>query len=49
MDGEVEAKFRSLVEAALGANGCDRVLAEVSGMEHAAALNGLFESLVASR
>src|SRR5437867_7289642 len=43
-DSEVELKFRGLSEA-LGAKGCDRVLAEVWNLEKAATLDGLFESL----
>jgi 2-methylcitrate dehydratase len=46
-DGEVEAKFRGLAASALARKGCDRVLAEVWGLENAATLDGLFESLVA--
>jgi len=46
-DAEVEAKFRGLAQA-LGAAGCDRVLAEVSRLEKSATLDGLFESLVIS-
>ena len=45
-DGEVEAKFRGLAPRALGAGQCDRVLAEVRGLEDTATLDGLFESLV---
>ena len=48
-DGEVEAKFRGLASGALGPEGCDRVLAEVWGLENSATLDGLFESLVISR
>jgi 2-methylcitrate dehydratase len=48
-DGEVEAKFRGLAAGALGAEGCDRVLAEVWDSENSATLDGLFESLVISR
>jgi 2-methylcitrate dehydratase len=44
-DDEVEAKFRGLAGTALGATGCDRVLAEVWGLEAAPTLDGLFESL----
>ena len=44
-DGEVELKFRGLASEALGAKGCDRVLAEVWNLEKAATLDGLFESL----
>jgi 2-methylcitrate dehydratase len=47
-DGEVEAKFRALACGALGAHGCDRVLAEVWNLENAATLDKLFESLVIS-
>lgn len=47
-DGEVEGKFRGLTSGALGAKGCDRVLAEVWALEKAATLDGLFESLVIS-
>jgi 2-methylcitrate dehydratase len=45
-DGEVEAKFRGLAGDALGRERCDRVLAEVRGLENAATLDGLFESLI---
>src|SRR5882672_391344 len=48
-DGEVEWKFRGLASPALGAKGCDRVLAEVAGLDRAATLDALFESLVISR
>jgi 2-methylcitrate dehydratase len=48
-DGEVEAKFRGLTSGTLGAEGCDRVLAEVWDLENAAKLDRLFESLVISR
>jgi 2-methylcitrate dehydratase len=48
-DGEVEAKFRGLASGALGAEGCDRVLAQVWNLENAATLDGLFDSLVISR
>ena len=48
-DGEVEAKFRALASAALGAEGCDRVLAEGWDLENSATLDRLFESLVTSR
>ncbi|MGH7824870.1 MAG: MmgE/PrpD family protein [Candidatus Binatia bacterium] len=48
-DGEVEEKFRGLASGALGAEGCDRVLAEVWDLENAATLDRLFESLVISR
>ena len=44
-DGEVELKFRGLASEALGAKGCDRVLAEVWNLEKATTLNGLFKSL----
>jgi 2-methylcitrate dehydratase len=44
-DEEVEAKFRGLASGALGQR-CDRVLAEVWGLENAATLDGLFESLI---
>jgi 2-methylcitrate dehydratase len=47
-DGEVEAKFRGLASGALGRERCDRVLAEVWGLENATKLDGLFESLVIS-
>jgi 2-methylcitrate dehydratase len=47
-DGEVEAKFRGLASGALGAQSCDRVLAEVWNLENAATLDRLFESLVIS-
>jgi 2-methylcitrate dehydratase len=45
-DAEVDAKFRSLANAALGRERCDRVLAEAWGLEKAATLDGLFESLI---
>src|SRR5881409_1342897 len=45
-DREVERKFRGLAPRALGAGQCDRVLAEVRGLEDTATLDGLFESLV---
>lgn len=45
-DQEVEAKFRDLAGGALGAEGCDRVLAEVWNLENATTLDTLFESLV---
>jgi len=45
-DIEVEEKFRGLTVGALGAQRCDQVLAEVRGLERAATLGGLFESLV---
>ena len=48
-DSEVEAKFRALAYGALGAEGCDRVLAEVWNLENAATLDTLFENLVISR
>ena len=48
-DAEVEEKFRGLACAALGAEGCDRVLAEVWDLENSATLDKLFESLVISR
>jgi 2-methylcitrate dehydratase len=48
-DSEVEAKFRALAYGALGAEGCDRVLAEVWNLENAATLDKLFENLVISR
>jgi len=44
-DGEVELKFRGLASEALGAKGCDRVLAEVWNLDKAKTLGGLFESL----
>ena len=47
-DGEVEGKFRGLASAALGTQGCDRVLGEVWSLEKAATLDRLFESLVIS-
>jgi 2-methylcitrate dehydratase len=47
-DGEVEAKFRSLAGGALGPARCDRALAEVWGLDGAATLDGLFESLTVS-
>jgi 2-methylcitrate dehydratase len=49
MDREVEAKFRGLTSGTLGAEGCDRVLAEIWDLENAAKLDRLFESLVISR
>jgi 2-methylcitrate dehydratase len=48
-DGEVEAKFRGLASGALGAAGCDQVLAAVWDLENSATLDKLFESLVISR
>jgi 2-methylcitrate dehydratase len=45
-DTEVEEKFKGLAVGALGAQRCDQVLAEVRGLERAATLDGLFESLV---
>ena len=48
-DGEVEGKFRGLASGALGAEGCDRVLTEVSNLEKATTLDRLFESLIISR
>ena len=45
-DTEVEEKFRGLAVGALGAERCDHVLAEVRGLERAATLDRLFESLV---
>jgi 2-methylcitrate dehydratase len=48
-DGEVEAKFRGLAGGALGSEGCHRVLAEAWGLETAATLDALFESLVIAR
>jgi len=48
-DREVEGKFRGLTSGPLGAEGCDRVLAEVWDLENAATLDRLFESLVISR
>ena len=47
-DAEVEAKFRGLAAAALGREGCDRVLAELWGLENATTLDGVFESLGAA-
>jgi 2-methylcitrate dehydratase len=47
-DGEVEWKFRGLASSALGAKGCDRVLAEVASLDRASTLDALFESLVIS-
>ena len=44
-DAEVEQKFRGLASGALGAKGCDRVLAEVWNLDKATTLDGLFESL----
>ncbi|MGE5302092.1 MAG: MmgE/PrpD family protein [Alphaproteobacteria bacterium] len=48
-DAEVEQKFRGLASGTLGAEGCDRVLAEVWDLENSATLDKLFESLVFSR
>ena len=45
-DTEVEEKFRGLAARVLGAERCDHVLAEVRGLERAATLDRLFESLV---
>jgi 2-methylcitrate dehydratase len=47
-DAELEAKFRGLATAALGAQGSTRALAEVSKLESAATLDKLFDSLVIS-
>jgi hypothetical protein len=44
-DAEVELKFRGLASGALGATGCDHVLAEVWNLDKAATLDGLFSSL----
>jgi 2-methylcitrate dehydratase len=48
-DQEVEGKFRDLAGGALGAGGCDRVLAEAWGLDKAVTLDTLFETLVVSR
>jgi len=48
-DGEVDEKFRALALGALGAEGCNRVLAEGWDLENLATLDRLFESLVISR
>jgi 2-methylcitrate dehydratase len=48
-DREVEDKFRGLASGALGVTGCDRALAEVWKLEHAATVDGVFESLTVSR
>jgi 2-methylcitrate dehydratase len=48
-DDELEGKFRGLASGALGAEGCDRVLGEVSTLENTATLDGLFESMVIAR
>ena len=48
-DGEVEGKFRGLASGVLGAEECDRMLAEVWDLENSATLDKLFESLVISR
>jgi 2-methylcitrate dehydratase len=45
-DSEIEAKFRGLASGALGAEGCDRVLAQVWDLDNATTLDRLFESLV---
>jgi 2-methylcitrate dehydratase len=45
-DDEVERKFRGLAAGTLGAQGCDRVLAQAWSLERAAMLDGLLESLV---
>ncbi len=45
-DAEIEAKFRGLASGALGAEGCDRMLAELWKLEAAATLDGLFESVI---
>jgi 2-methylcitrate dehydratase len=45
-DREVEEKFRGLASGALGAEGCDRVIAGMWGLEKSANLDKLFESLV---
>jgi 2-methylcitrate dehydratase len=44
-DEEVEAKFRGLAGAALAPAACDRVLAEVWGLDRAPSLDGLFAAL----
>jgi len=46
-DAEVEAKFRGLASPALGADGCDGVLAHAWALEKAATADALLESLVA--
>ena len=43
-DGEVEGKFRGLASGALGAEACNRVLAEVWNLENSATLDRLFET-----
>ncbi len=48
-DREVEEKFRALASGALGAAGCDRVLAAAWNVENATTLDGLFESLIVSK
>src|SRR5215475_5807849 len=48
-DGEIDEKFRALASGALGAEGCNRVLAEAWDLENAATLDRLFEILVISR
>ena len=48
-DGEVDEKFRALALGELGAEGCNRVLAEGWDLENLATLDRLFESLVISR
>ena len=47
-DAEVETKFRGLASGALGAGGCDRVLAHARDLEKATTLDALLESLVVS-
>ncbi len=47
-DEEIEAKFRGLASGALGPERCDRVLAEVRGLENAPTLDALYENLVTS-
>jgi 2-methylcitrate dehydratase len=48
-DQEVERKFRGLASGALGAAGCDRVLAQAWSFESAATLDGLFENMMVAR
>ena len=45
-DAEVEAKFRGLASGALGAAGCDRVLAAVRDLDNAATVDALLASVI---
>jgi 2-methylcitrate dehydratase len=48
-DAEVEKKFRGLAESALGAAGCDRVLAQAWDVASATTPDALLDSLLISR